>query len=75
MTSNSKENVKVFLKKNNLDLFGKNYLESNVFGKHRLIKKFIKINNLKKDNLIYVDDETRDIEACKKIGLKIVAVT
>jgi phosphoglycolate phosphatase-like HAD superfamily hydrolase len=35
----------------------------------------MKINNLSSEEVIYVGDETRDIEASKKINIKVIAVS
>ncbi|MDD5133259.1 MAG: HAD-IA family hydrolase [Candidatus Nanoarchaeia archaeon] len=75
LTSNSKENVETFLKKNNLELFDKIYSASSVFGKSSTMKKILKLEGLRKDEVFYVGDEVRDIEACKKVGVRIVVVT
>ena len=74
LTSNSEENVKTFLKNNSLNLFDKIYSGSSVFGKNKLIKNILRNNKLNKDEVIYIGDEVRDIEACKKLGVKIIAV-
>lgn len=71
LTSNSSINVKSFLKRNNLEYFDFVHSESNFFGKDKVLKKLKK--RLK--NLIYIGDETRDIEAARKCGVKVVAVT
>jgi len=71
LTSNSSANVKSFLKRNNLEYFDFVHSESNFFGKDKALKKLKK--RLK--NLVYVGDETRDIEAGKKCGVKVIAVT
>lgn len=47
LTSNSKENVIEFLKKNNLDVFDFIYSDSTIFGKQKLIKKFVNYSGLK----------------------------
>lgn len=76
-SSNSKHNLETFLSLN-LDLkaaIKKVYGDRNPFNKHNLIKKLLKENNLKEDEVLYVGDELRDIEACKKIGIKIISVT
>jgi phosphoglycolate phosphatase-like HAD superfamily hydrolase len=75
LTSNSEENIKLFLDKNGLDLFEFTYTSSNLFGKVRPLNKIINKYKLKKDEIIYVGDEVRDIEACKKVGIQIIAVT
>lgn len=71
LTSNSSTNVKSFLKRNNLEYFDFVHSESNFFGKDKVLKKLKK--QLK--NLIYIGDETRDIEAAQKCDIKVVGVT
>ena len=76
LTSNSKENVEIFLRNNDLlDIFKFIYSSSNVFSKNKSIKKFLKKYSINKEDCIYVGDETRDIEAMKKIDLPIIAVS
>ncbi|MDP4009547.1 MAG: HAD-IA family hydrolase [Candidatus Shapirobacteria bacterium] len=75
LTSNSKENVEKFLVKNEIDIFSYIYSEKNLFGKEKIIKHLLKERGLKVGDVIYVGDEVRDIEACKKAGVKIVAVS
>jgi len=76
ITSNSEENVKAFLQKNDMkDLFSFIYSERTLFSKDKALNKFIKRNNLIPEQVIYVGDETRDIEASKKINVKVVAVS
>jgi HAD superfamily hydrolase (TIGR01549 family) len=75
VTSNSKENVKKFLKKNNLDLFDFVYSGSSIFGKSRLINKALKERKLRADETFFVGDETRDIEAARRAKIKIISVS
>lgn len=76
LTSNSEDNVSFFLKKHNMqEFFSFIYSESTLFSKHRVIRKFLNQNNLKPEEVIYVGDETRDVEACKKISIKVIAVS
>lgn len=76
MTSNSKENVEIFLENNNLSwIFNFIYSGKNIFGKDKTIKKLLKEQNIPKNSAVYVGDETRDIEAMKKIGLRIISVS
>jgi len=76
LTSNSEENVSVFLRKHGLeDLFSFIYSGTSLFGKHKVIRKFMKQNNLNNEEVIYVGDETRDIESSKKINIKVIAVS
>ena len=76
ITSNDKNNVVKFLDNNSLpDLFDFLYCGTNLFGKSKVINRFLKINCLKREEIIYVGDETRDIEAGKKSQIKVIAVS
>jgi phosphoglycolate phosphatase len=75
VTSNIKENVEVFLAKNQLNsLFTYIYSSTAIFGKHRIINQLIKDNRLDSSDVIYVGDETRDIRSARKSNVGIVAV-
>ncbi|MGK7899281.1 MAG: HAD-IA family hydrolase [Xenococcus sp. (in: cyanobacteria)] len=75
VTSNVQENVVTFLQKNNLEyIFDFIYSGTNIFGKHRVINQVVKKHNLKKTDVIYVGDETRDIRSARKSGIGIIAV-
>lgn len=76
ITSNEKSNVTDFLKSNDLEnLFDFIYSGIAIFGKDKIMAKFVKENGLNMGEAIYVGDETRDIEAAKKSGLKVIAVS
>ena len=75
LTSNTQENVKLFLEKNNMNFFDFIYTGKSVFGKKNIIKKAIKQQKINRNKIIYVCDEIRDIEAAKKLEIKIIAVT
>lgn len=75
LSSNEKSSIIEFLKMNNIDIFEIVFSEKNIFGKHYAINKFVKKMNLKMENTVYVGDEVRDIISCKKVGLKVIAVT
>jgi phosphoglycolate phosphatase-like HAD superfamily hydrolase len=74
LTSNSSKNVKLYLAKNGLDCF-EFISESSLFGKSRAIKKIIKDFGCKSSDIIYIGDETRDIDAAKISGVISVAVS
>lgn len=74
LTSNSKNNVIEFLKRNNLDMFDFVYSGTSIFGKGGLIKKILRIYNIKPKNMVYIGDEVRDIEAAKKANVAVIAV-
>jgi len=75
LTSNKTENVNLFLKANDLDIFDFVHSEKNIFGKAPVLKKLIKKYKLNSKETYYVGDEPRDIEAAKSAGLISVAVT
>ncbi|MFB2839638.1 HAD-IA family hydrolase [Floridanema evergladense] len=76
ITSNDQENVQVFLQKNSLlDLFDFIYCGTRIFGKSRVINNFLRQANLRPEEIVYVGDETRDIEAAKKSNIKVIAVS
>jgi phosphoglycolate phosphatase len=76
ITSNSPENVNLFLEKNNLkSAFSFIISGTTLFGKHRIINSCIKTYHLNPAKVIYVGDETRDIEAARKSKVKAIAVT
>ena len=75
VTSNSKKNVTAFLEENDLaKVFDFIYSGIPLFGKHQTINKFMKQNQLNPDEIVYVGDETRDINSAKKSGVKAIAV-
>lgn len=76
LTSNSLENVTAFIKVNDLDnLFEFIYSGVTIFGKTTIINNVLKQKQMKAQEVIYVGDETRDIEASKKANIKVIAVT
>ncbi|VVA43562.1 HAD-superfamily hydrolase, subfamily IA, variant 1 [Candidatus Roizmanbacteria bacterium] len=75
ISSNRVENINKFIKHNNLDIFDFIHGKTDLFGKAGYLERFIKDFNLKKSEVIYVGDEIRDVEACKKTGIKIIGVS
>ena len=75
LTSHSGNKVKEFIKKNNINYFDNVYSTYQLFGKPKLISKLLADQNISKDGCIYVGDEVRDIQACRKSGIKIISVT
>lgn len=75
LTSNSKKNVEQFLKYHELIHFDFIYSETNLLGKNRALKNLLSKNKLKPEDVIYVGDEVRDIEACRQIPVDIISVT
>lgn len=46
-----------------------------LFGKARALKRTLREQSLSPEETLYVGDEVRDVEACRKAGIKIIAVT
>ena len=75
ITSNTEENVTQFLVKNKIDFFDFIHTGKNVFGKSHVINKILKQYSFAKNDVCYVCDEVRDVEAARKSGISSIAVT
>lgn len=76
VTSNDRANVDIFLRNNRLNrLFSYIYSSTAIFGKHRVIDRAIKENRLRRSDVIYVGDETRDIRSARKSNIPSIAVS
>lgn len=76
VSTNSVKNIQEFLSVQHLtSLFDIVSASYSLFGKSRLIQKIIRQQKLQPDQVYYVGDETRDIEAAKKSGVRSIAAT
>ncbi|HHV96985.1 MAG TPA: HAD hydrolase-like protein [Clostridiaceae bacterium] len=75
ISSNTVKNILSFFENNNPNLFKDIYSSKGIFNKHRSIKALLKKYKIKRDEAIYIGDEYRDIKACKKAKIRIIAVT
>lgn len=75
LSSNSTDVIQEFLKINDLQIFEEVIVSNGLFNKQKYIKKYIKKYNLDKKQLIYVGDEQRDINSCKKADIDMIAVS
>ena len=76
ITSNSQENVELFLENNQLDTtFSFICSGTTIFGKNKVINRVLTQKNINLSDVIYVGDETRDIEAAKKSNIQVIAVS
>jgi len=75
ISSTRRENVAGFLQHNGLDKYF-DFLEtgSPLLGKPRRIRAIMKKHGYSKADVVYVGDEVRDIEAARKVGVKVIAV-
>jgi len=75
LTSNSEANVNAFLKRHDLPYFYFVRTSSKLFGKAREMKRLTRVEGVAPGEILYVGDETRDIEAAQESGLRMAAVT
>ncbi|HBJ01658.1 HAD-IA family hydrolase [Lysinibacillus sp. FSL R7-0073] len=74
ISSNSKDNILEFLKMNGIDCIADVLCSNRIFGKDKVMKKFLKESSVSSSEVIYIGDEQRDIVACKKAGVPIIWV-
>jgi len=75
LTSNTVDNVQHFLELHNLEYFDWVEHSSGLFKKQHTIAHQIKKHSLQSSEVIYIGDETRDIIAAHKCGIRIISVT
>ncbi len=75
VSSNTVETIEEFLRNNNLEVFDFVHCEKDLFGKGKVLNHLIRDNNISREDTMYVGDETRDIEAARKAGIKIISVS
>lgn len=74
LTTNSEENVREFLKHNGIGSFDFIQSSSLIWGKHHGLKKILRHERIRPNQMAYVGDETRDIEAAKRANIPMIAV-
>ncbi|MBN2738483.1 MAG: HAD-IA family hydrolase [Spirochaetales bacterium] len=74
LTSNSTENAGIFLKLHDIADFDFIYSAS-MFGKHRSLIKIINREKILPREVLYIGDEIRDVEACRRAGVPVMSVT
>lgn len=76
VTSNSEKNIRAFLDLEHMaNQFDFIYSAKKFYGKSETLKQVIKKHHLTKQKVWYIGDETKDIEACKKINIPIISVS
>ncbi|MBD0266903.1 MAG: HAD hydrolase-like protein [Cyanobacteria bacterium Co-bin8] len=76
VTSNSAENVHLFLEVHSLQpCFQFVETGASVFGKNRVLRQLLRRQRLKPAEVLYVGDETRDVDASHRVGIRVIAVT
>lgn len=75
LSTNSEANIKKFLDRYRLNsCITKIYASIGLQGKARSLKNLLKNEGLRTSDCIYIGDETRDVEASKKAGIKCTSV-
>jgi phosphoglycolate phosphatase len=72
MTSNSAQNVRRLMGDTPLDFLSE---QAAIFGKHHRLQALLLTKGLRAEDTVYVGDELRDIEACRKAHVRVIAVT
>ena len=76
LSTNSKENINLFLKFNKSEaLFDHIYSDKSFFSKEKKLKKIMKKHNMIPGCTFYIGDESRDVHAAKCSKIKSIAVT
>lgn len=73
LSSNSEESIAQVLKTNDIQV---NFIYSgtSIFGKAHVIKTMLRQQKVKRHEVVYVGDEMRDVDACVKAGIPMIAV-
>lgn len=75
LSSNNVPNIRRCLEANNLDHFTDIYSARGLFSKHRMLKRILRYHGIRREEAVYIGDELRDIEAARRAGISIVAVS
>lgn len=75
LSSNREETIRTCLRANGVeDLFAFVIGYPKLFGKAKALRRILKSRDLERGELLYVGDETRDIEAAHKAKVRVAAV-
>lgn len=75
LSSNTGENLQIFLKRLQIEAFQWVEGTAGILKKSRRIKIQLKKHKLNPRDVIYIGDETRDIDAAHKCGIQVIAVS
>ena len=76
LSSNQEANIRTCLAANGVEhLFGFVVGQPQLFGKARAIRKIRKREKVQRAEFVYVGDESRDLDAAKKAGVSVAAVS
>nr|MBP9691251.1 HAD hydrolase-like protein [Candidatus Woesebacteria bacterium] len=75
LTSNDQKIVLSFLNTHEISCFESVTSERNLFGKDKSLKKMFKQLRCSPEDVLYIGDEVRDIEACQKVNVDVCSVS
>ena len=76
VSSNNKNGVeKILMREGLYEFFDFIVTGSSLWGKDKILRRVLKKHELKLDEVVYIGDETRDIEAAKKVKMDIISVS
>ncbi len=76
ISSNSAENIQRFLARNGMEpLVQRVHCSRNIFGKDKVLSRYLKRYGLTPAQVLYVGDEERDVVACRKVKLRVLSVS
>ncbi len=75
LTSSPEDIVRKVLEKERIGCIKTIFSGRSLFGKHVMIGRLLKKYRLKREEIVYVGDEVRDIVACRKAGVRIISVS
>lgn len=76
VSSHYEQGIEIFLKQYDLAKYiDQIYAKVGLFGKARALKQLQKQHSYQADQCLFVGDETRDVEAARKAGIRCIAVT
>ena len=75
LSTNREDNIRLILRRAGLeDRIEGVYASHRLFGKAQLLRRLLSREGIARERLTYVGDEQRDIDACREVGVRVVAV-
>ena len=75
VSTNEQASIEAFLRAHQIDgLIDFVFSGKKIFGKAKLIRQMLRVHGLTQEQVVYIGDETRDIDAAKQVPVKVIAV-
>ncbi|AFZ69570.1 HAD hydrolase-like protein [Deinococcus peraridilitoris] len=76
LSTNNEENIRDVLRRYDLEaMVSRVYCSNRIFGKASLLRRLMHHESVPADQLVYVGDEQRDVDACREVGVQVIAVS